>query len=234
MSPRPLSAWKKAFVLLLVSTGLASSARATPSVDLFFTALNGSSIDATRSLAVLPGDRVGVEMLVTGDERGVGFYNLSVDFDSAGTGRLLLEDFGDILAPGYNEPFTDPQGPDGPVGAPGMVRLFNATTWVRGVGYQPNPFTVDATFAVAWLEFTVTDEILNGEATVAPGLFHTGVDEILSNELELIGSDYQFVPISADFAFNFATLSAAPVPEPGTGLLLAGGMLVLARMRRAR
>lgn len=233
MKLSPPKTWKMATALSLSWILLASPAGAVPSVDLFFSELNGSSIGTTQNLAVLPGDRVGVEMVITGDDRGVVAYSLSVDFDSGGDGRILLEDYATVLALGFEDILgPGPQGPDDSLGAPGMVRLFAATSGFGPGGLEPNPFTENASFTVATLEFTITDEILGGPATIAPGLFHTGVDEILSNDVELIGSDFQFVDVSADYAFTFATLTI--VPEPATGLLLAGGLLVLARVRRRR
>lgn len=231
MIPRRLSARTTGLALLASWTWLASPAAAMPSVDLYFTELNGSTIGDTRNLAVRPGDQLGVEMRISSDDRGVYAYSLSVDFDSAGTNRLVLGDFATLLAPGFETILgPGPQGPEDALGAPGMVRLFAASAPIA----QPNPLSANATFTVATLEFSVTDEILNGPAAIAPGLFFEGVDEIASNEFELVGGEFQFVPIGADFTFNSATIRVTVVPEPGTALLLTGGLLVLARLRPRR
>src|SRR5215475_15872620 len=124
-----LRAWNLGVARLVLAAciGLASTASATPSVDLFFTELNGSSIDPTRSLVVTPGDTVGVEMRMTSDERGVSLYSISVDFDSAGLERLRPDAYATVVFPGFLRLGTGlPWGPSDPLGVPGFIKHFAA------------------------------------------------------------------------------------------------------------
>jgi hypothetical protein len=212
-------------VILLIAPLLSLPAMAAPSLDLFFTSRNGNAIPETTSLGVQPGDRVALEMRMTSDERGVSAYSISVDFDSVGEGPLDPVTYANVLPSGLSFPIIAPRGPGDPLGEPGFIKHFTGATFIA------SPLTENATFTIGLLEFDVTAGILNGPVRIAPGIFFAGVDEILSNELVLVGQDFVFHEVSADFGFGSATL--ALVPEPGTGLLVSIGLLLLARRRPA-
>lgn len=211
---------------VILALAWAAPAGAVPSVDLYFVGKNGSPIADATTLAVAPGDQIDVEMRIASDERGVTAYSISVDYDSAGQGRILLEDFADTLPDGFDFALgaTTPWGPGDPNGTPGFVRHFTAGT------FEPDPVTESAVFAIATLSFSVTSAILDGPALIAPGLFFVGIDEIISNEWVLVGEDFVFEDVSAEYALHDATLVA--IPEPSTALLLGGALVGLSAWRR--
>jgi hypothetical protein len=213
---------------ILLGLSWATQAGAVPSVDLYFVGRNGAPVADATSLEVAPGDLLDVEMRMTTDERGVLAYSITVDFDSAGHARLIPTDFSIVLPPALDSILGvgPPWGPDHPDGAPGFVRLFNAAT------LDTDPDTRNKVFAIGRLSFEVTSNILDGPASIAPGLFYQGVDEILSNDLVLIGGSYVFDDISAEFAMGSVTLTA--VPEPSTALLLGAAMISSLAWRRWR
>lgn len=201
---------------------IAAPAAATQSVDLLFVRLNGDPILDSTFLAVQPGDRVGVEMRMTTDAQGVAAYSVSVDFDGAGDGRIALAGFANVVDPLlFAFELTAPD-----TTLPGLVRHFTAAN------LAPNPATEDTSFVIGSLDFVVTAAITEGPALIAPGLFSSGVDEILSNDLELIGNHFVFNDVSAEFQFSGATLSAKPVPEPSTAVLCLLGLVGLTLTRR--
>jgi len=203
---------------------LPAAALATQSVELFFNAHNGAPIAPAANLVVAPGDSIGVEMIMTTDAQGVWFYGVSVDFDSTQLGRLSLDAFANVLPPGF-QLNLGAFGPDDSRGEEGFVSSFAAI----GPYGAPNPLSENAQFLIATLSFTVTAGILDGPAIVVPGIFNTGVDEILSNENELIGNEYVFRDVSAEYVFQAATIRL--VPEPSTALLLVVGLALLSRAR---
>jgi hypothetical protein len=201
-------------------------AAATQSVELFFTAHNGAPIAHTASLSVAPGDTIALEMIMTTDAQGVSAYGVSVDFDSADQGRITLDGFGNTLAPGFAGHFKDPFGPDNSLGTPGFVESFNAFAPLG----EPNPLSESAQFAIGTLSFMVTAGILDGPAIIAPGLLNVTIDGILSNEFELIGDQFVFEDVSAEYTFLGATLQI--IPEPSTAMLLGAGLGILSGIRR--
>lgn len=213
-------------VILAACTLLPASARATQSLEIFFTAHNGVAMPRTANLAVAPGDSLGAEIIMTTDVQGVNAYSVSVDFDSAQLGRLSLDAFANELPLGFVGNFADPFGPDHALGMPGYVSSFNAFGPIGGF----DPRTENAQFSIGTLSFTVTTLIVGGPAIVAPGLFLTAVHEIISNEYEVIGGQFVYKDVSAEYAFYGAKLRL--VPEPSTALLLATGLALLARAGR--
>lgn len=228
MSLRPGFARFPTLLATLPLLGLAGAARATPSVDLVFTELNGLPIAEATHLRVAPDDQVTVEMRMTTDSRGVTAYAVSVDFDSALESRILLDAFANVTPPVPNfYAFAPPIGPEDTAGSSGFVLSFNAGTLLD------DPATDDLSFAIGTLTFTATDGILGGPVVIAPGLFNAGIDEILSNELVLVGGDFEYHPVDLSGAFAFQSLTLLAIPEPSTALLLGAGLALLARTRRA-
>jgi hypothetical protein len=76
----------------------------------------------------------------------------------------------------------------------------------------------------------VTAGILDGPAIIAPGLLNVTIDGILSNEFELIGDQFVFEDVSAEYTFLGATLQI--IPEPSTAMLLRAGLGILSGIRR--
>jgi hypothetical protein len=206
-------------VLVSLALSFSSVSASALSVDLLFVGLNGSAIPDSTHLTVMPGDQVDVDLRLSTDTQGVSGYSLSVDFDSGLLNRLVLDSYANVLPPGIDFAIIDPRGPGDPLGEPGFVKHFTGGT------FDPSSLTEDTTMLIGTMGFTVTSEITGGPAQLSVVVF-PGVDEILSNELVLIGEQFEFNDITADF--ELATAFLAIVPEPSTALLFAVGLLGLA------
>ena len=206
---------------------------AVPSVDLLFTELNGTSIAETNALAVRPGDQIGVAMRLNTDVHTIWAYSISVDFDSAENERITLDSFAN-LPPFPLTEIIEPHGPDDFLSEaspdlPGMVRHFTGFFPASPTRLPP---TANSSLTIGTLDFIVTENIFEGPAVIAPGIFITGVDEILG-ATGLLGDIVEFNEISAAVSFNTASLTAASIPEPSSVALLGLGMLGLLVSRRA-
>jgi hypothetical protein len=211
-----------------MSVLIAASAAAVPTVELFFTELNGAPISPTGNLGVLPGDLIRVEAVITTGDIATRGFDISLDYDGAGTGRLSLDDTENILppapAPGYawitqNDPGLE---------VPGRVRFSSILPILDDLlpaevveGLQ------NSTYAFGWAEFTVTSEILSGPATLFPS-----ADYVIGLNWDEISGEFEEIDITASYAFNGLTLT--PIPEPSTALLVALGLLVLGTKVSAR
>lgn len=209
---------------------LATSAAATPTVELFFTAHNGVPVAPTGQLAVLPGDQVSVQAVLTTGDVGARAFDIFLDYDSAATGRLLLDDAANVLPPDpvpgvdwitQNEPGTE---------EPGRVRFSSLVSIpTTSLDAEVVEALQNATFVFGEADLTVTNAILDGPATLFPdAALVLGVVFADGN----VGDEFEEVEITASYGTQGLTLTWAP--EPGTGTLVATGLLVLGVAARRR
>lgn len=186
---------------LLLSAVVAAPSAAAPVVEILFA--NGTS-----QLAAAPGDPVTVRIVVTPGPEGVSSYGISLRFDDeldlAGAVEHLPAGFDLNLSPGF-ELLSESSG-----SSLGQVSSCEAAALGAGAG--------PGSFVACELTFLATAALADDGADLVAGLFATGVDGIFS----AAGAD-----LAASAAFGSASL--VPIPEPGVALLLATGLLALAR-----
>ncbi len=209
--------------VLLQALVLAAPAQAS-SLSFLWIELNGSDISPTATVTLAANDTAVLSIVVTPDSTGVTGASISVDFDPAQlqviSGPVICPvGFGNTV-PGLCGTATGPGGVDGllsPTGTPsidnigGFVRNNAAQASSGGEPGQLMPFTL------AEMTFLASDMLgtPSGSTLLAPTLS--------MNDGVLDGS---FTPVPFD---SFGASANVPVvPEPGTLLLTASGLGVLA------
>ena len=197
--------------------GPEGDARAGATVDLLFVAIDGDAIAPTDTVSAAPGGRLVLALRMSNDESlGGAAFSLSYDVD----GRDELD----------------------------VVSAFQWTGVAISRGVQPETF--GPFHGLIW----VTEQLIGtfagftestGVRTLpAGGSYQMGtvvwsvnasVDsdgaDVISNLFNGVFWDAGFVEISDRVRFGAATVNV--VPEPGTGLLLAVGLLLASRWSRA-
>ena len=192
---------------LLTCLGCAAPAFAqvTLSVDMD-TASPG--IQFIRSAAA--GETFAVDLVLTVGPGGVSSYGVSAFFDTNELFLALPASANASPLPGGLSSFS------APVEATPFVYTFNAATFGAG--------PVSTSFTFGTINFTVQPGGAIGDALadVTLGLYSAGVDGLFDS----VGA-----PVVPTFADGYV---GPPVPEPGAGMLLAGGMAMTWLLTRRR
>jgi hypothetical protein len=220
---------------LLVCALYAPPASAGATVDLLFVRHNGDRIAATDTVAALPGDTLRMRLVLRNSSLlSIYAFSLAYDLDQP-LDHLDPVVYGDPENPGFRSWAGVAMNPQNARFSPLLVP-FNSTptffgSWVSTNGARTNAFlqvnnapTIAGGYIVGTMTWKVKADLTPGSpAHIFSGLFSTGADGFADNNFNLI--DDQVL-------FHGATVNA--VPEPGTAVLLALGLVGLRLARPCR
>ena len=151
-------------------------------------------------------------LIMTVGPGGVSSYGISVLFDNTELSLVGAPASTELLPAGFTFNFTP--GVASESQALGNVLTFEAGTFGAG------PSSTSFTFGT--ISYTVTSLVDDAVPDISLGFFNVGVDGLFDS------AGFAVVPTFAD---GFVV---APVPEPGAGALLAGGMALTWLLTRRR
>lgn len=203
-----------ALVAIILALGASAPATATPVVDLAFVATSGAGVPGAASIAASPGDVVTLELRLRPGPEGVSSYGVSLRFDAGLRNELDVISIHEFRPAGFTSSFTPfALAFQQESSSSGEGRLYTFEAYTTGAG------PVAGVLAIGRVEFRVTSAVSGDGPDVEAGLFNAGVDGIFDNG----GHDLE--PIA-----HFGT-AAVFVPEPATIILVATGLLLIARNR---
>ena len=204
----------RALLLSLLGVGLWSpGAWALPALDVLFTGRNGMAIAPSSSVVAAPGDRLTASLVLSAGPEGVSSYGLSIEFDADLADELDLESATELLPSGFDFNLTPGVGGtrESDATQSGLVLTFEAATF----GFGPT----DSSFEIGVVEFLVTGNVATDGDDIQSGFFGAA-DGIFDN----LGGD-----LSGQLVLGSAAVN---VPEPGSALLVALGLVGSCWLRR--
>ncbi|MGI9590756.1 MAG: PEP-CTERM sorting domain-containing protein [Myxococcota bacterium] len=208
---------------ILLALSFAASAGAT-TVSLVWTSRNGAPIAETTALDAVVGDTAQLEVRVAADAAGVSVISESLAYDTSGLDATFVEicpaapgndSAGFCGEPAFGElltPFPDPNSwsIDDLLGE---IYLITAA----GPSFTNDEGQANTTFTLGRVDFEISAE---GFWDLTP-FIRQGIDGAID-----LGNNF-FIPVQEGASVY------AIIPEPGTFLLVGGGLLVLCARRRS-